>query len=79
MADYLEDVYGKLLSFLRYIEYDEDEKKLVQQVAGCEKVLVEKAKRQNGQESDSDDDLIDPQFKGENLPHLSFRNEQKVH
>jgi len=48
MADYLEDVYGKLLSFLRYIEYDEDEKKLVQQVAGCEKVLVEKAKRQNG-------------------------------
>jgi len=39
MADYMEDVQGKMMSFIRYIVYDEDEKKLVKIVEGAEKII----------------------------------------
>ena len=79
MADYGEEVQQKMMSFIRYIEYDEDEKRLIDIVNTAEKEIVDKIKRQNGNQTDSDDDPIDPQFKGENLRFISYRNETKVH
>jgi hypothetical protein len=48
MADYGEEVQQKMMSFIRYIEYDEDEKRLIDIVNTAEKEIVDKIKRQNG-------------------------------
>ena len=76
MADYEENVTGKMLSFLRFALFDEQLTVLVTKVGEAERVLRDRMKNSNQQDSDED---LDPQFKGENLPVISYRNEVLVH
>jgi hypothetical protein len=70
MADLTEDNTYKMLSFLRFAEWDGDMMVLAQA-----KMRDEKGKRAPG--SDSDDEQV-KSYKAENISVLSIKNERRV-
>jgi len=78
MADYEEEVTFKVLSFIRYIVYDGQAAQLATIIAGAEKELKDRMKRQQQHMGSDSDEELDPLFKGENLRAISFANEMAV-
>lgn len=71
MADLTEENTYKMLSFLRYCEWDGDMMTLVQA-----KMRDEKARGRHQAETDSEDEI--KSYKAENISVLSVRNEKRV-
>jgi hypothetical protein len=68
-------VMHEFMSWLRFVEYDENITLIYQYQAAA----VSKAQRnRRGDDSDSDDDDLSKGFKAKDLPPLSVRNEKKV-
>lgn len=75
VENFEERVMAEFLSWLRFVEYDENIT-LIYQYQGA---AIQKAQRyRRGDESDSDDEDPSKGFKAKDLPPLSIRNEKKV-
>lgn len=73
MDNFNENIMHEFMSWLRFVEYDENITLLIDYQARA-------ATQNQTQDSDSDDGVDDPNkgFKAKDLPPLSIRNEQKV-
>lgn len=71
-----ERIMHELMSWLRFVEYDENIMLLVQYQAAAQNAA--KKYRRGDDDSESDDDDPSKGFKAKDLPPLSIRNEKRV-